>query len=315
MQASFQQNPPHRDHDEITFTPPSPGKTLEWITVLSAAGLEYRLSHEKGTWLLHVSANESDHAWAEISAYEKEPLPPMAPPPLAPPPHQAHTALWYAFWLAYTLVWFYIWLGPFDASLPLHRAGAAGGILFREGGWWRNITALTLHADLPHLAANVLFLFCIGQAVIREIGPGVGLALMLAASILGNLVAARVASPFQLSVGASTMAFAALGIMSACQSMRLHNSYNRWNPIWKRAWIPLAAGLAMLGITGSGPHSDLFAHLFGFGAGLLLAIPFALARKRIADCPRFLQWTATVLTLTLPILAWFLAFQNSTVPL
>lgn len=36
-----------------------------------------------------------------------------------------------------------------------------------------------------------------------------------------------------------------------------------------RAWLPLGAELALLGILGSGKHTDLTAHLFGFMAGLI----------------------------------------------
>ncbi|MBN1932533.1 MAG: hypothetical protein JW786_13100, partial [Desulfobacterales bacterium] len=40
----------------------------------------------------------------------------------------------------------------------------------------------------------------------------------------------------------------------------------------KKAWLPLAGGLALLGFLGSGAHSDLTAHLFGFMAGTFLGL-------------------------------------------
>ena len=42
----------------------------------------------------------------------------------------------------------------------------------------------------------------------------------------------------------------------------------------KKAWLPLAGGLALLGFIGAGEHSDLTAHAFGFTAGIGLGILF-----------------------------------------
>src|SRR5262249_55189845 len=43
------------------------------------------------------------------------------------------------------------------------------------------------------------------------------------------------------------------------------------------AWVPLAAGLALLGMLGSDPHADLGAHLWGFLVGIGLGAGTALA--------------------------------------
>lgn len=289
---------------ERTLLPPDAGKTLEWITVLSAAGLHYRLSREDGIWRLHVPERAADRAWAEICAYEAEStatLPTLEP---APPP-AGHTAGWAAFWFAHMLVLFYLWTGPFNAGYPVHMAGCAQAGRIMAGEWWRTLTALTLHSGVPHLAANVLFIALIGQAVLRELGMGTGLLLMVVAGMLGNALAASVVSPMQISVGASTMAFAALGIMSALQTVGAYRRCRHWRTVWPRAWIPMAAGIALLGFLGTAPQSDLAGHGFGFLAGAVLAMPFAYV-----GVPRLSVTAQRLLMLpafAAPVLAWLLA--------
>jgi hypothetical protein len=61
-------------------------------------------------------------------------------------------------------------------------------------------------------------------------------------------------------------------------------------PAGERHWTdyaaPFVGGVALLGALGASPESDVWAHAFGFLAGLILAIPFALvARKRRATNP------------------------------
>ena len=66
------------------------------------------------------------------------------------------------------------------------RAGAANAARILAGEWWRTATALTLHADLSHLVANVTAAALLGAAVCRTIGPGLGMALIVASGILGK---------------------------------------------------------------------------------------------------------------------------------
>jgi membrane associated rhomboid family serine protease len=50
-----------------------------------------------------------------------------------------------------------------------------------------------------------------------------------------------------------------------------------------KAWLPIAGGLALLGFLGTGRHSDLMAHLFGFMAGIGLGILYALFLGRLLE--------------------------------
>ena len=101
-------------------------------------------------------------------------------------------------------------------------------------------------------------------AVCRNLGPGLGAATVLGVGALGNLLNAWFHGFDHVSVGASTAVFGALGVlggMGVVQRRRLgiHG---------RRAWIPLAAGVAILAMIGTGgPRVDLWAHLWGFVAG------------------------------------------------
>lgn len=294
--------------EETNLTPPSSDKTLQWITVLSAKHLDYRLSQKHGNWQLHVPAQQTKMAKAEIAAFEADEASRLdfMPAPLEEPSGKTiHTAHWTGFWCAYILTFFYIILGSFDSSRPLHVAGAMSRNELLQGEWWRSITALTLHSGFTHLVANSVFLFFVGQAVVRELGRGLGPALILTGGVLGNYLAASTASPYQRSVGASTACFAALGIISTLQAAHIYRRHLSWQRVWKRVWIPLAGGLAMLGLTGSSPGSDIAAHLFGFLAGVGLAVPAALTQSmRISSG---MQWSLVALCALLLPLAWLLA--------
>ena len=298
--------------DEVTLRPPSAEKTLHWITVLSAAGLAYRLSHNDATWQLHIPAVLADKAEAEIRAFEKDEsirgTPAVRPTQIKP---VVPKATWTALWSAYVLILFYFGLGAFDAAHPLHLAAAMSRTELLQGEWWRSITALTLHSGLPHLFANAVFLVFIGQAVIRELGRGLGLILILVAGIAGNYLAALTAPPYVRSVGASTACFAALGIVSTLQAGHLYRRHHAWSPLWHQAWIPVAGGIALLGLTGTSPGSDLGAHLFGFLAGAILALPAALLPKAVMGLSTAMQWALTIVTAVLLPLAWFMAYLTA----
>jgi membrane associated rhomboid family serine protease len=136
---------------------------------------------------------------------------------------------------------------------------------------------------------------------------GLGWALILAAGIAGNVVTALTAGGPHLAVGASTSAFGALGVLSMFQAMENHRRYGDWKSVWSRVWIPLGGGLAMFGLLGVNPGSDVAAHAWGFVCGLVLAVPFVVPRPRIASetVDAFLK-VGTVLVI---MLAWRAVFR------
>jgi membrane associated rhomboid family serine protease len=173
-------------------------------------------------------------------------------------------------------------------GLDWSALGRADAALIRAGEWWRAITALSLHVDLPHLAGNIVFGAAFSLILSQSVGVGIAWWGFLVTGALGNLINAWFQAPTHLSMGASTAVFGALGLQAAFEWMRRHQlSYRGW-----RRWAPLVMGVALLGWLGTGgasiddPHAldgtlqrvDVMAHVFGFIAGA--AIGFVLGRRR-----------------------------------
>ncbi len=146
-------------------------------------------------------------------------------------------------------------------SALLERGSADAGRML-GGEWWRAATALTLHADVAHAFANAAALAIFLGAVARRLGPALASWLALAGGVVGNVLTALVTHRGHVSIGASTAVFAALGTLSALQVPR------------RRAWLTLAAGVALLGLLGTGARADLLAHAFGFAAGATEGLAF-----------------------------------------
>jgi rhomboid protease GluP len=290
---------------EESIYPPDAQKTLEWISALLAADLDYSLSNENGAWVIHVPVSCAAAARAEIEAYERVNA--------GWPPKEIRTRRrriqyknWAVFWAVYVILLVYRWLGPYDSAVPLCRAGAADGDRILSGEWWRVVTANTLHADFEHLAMNSIFLFILGNAVCRAFGGGLGLFMMLLSGILGNAVEALVQHSGRISFGASTVCFGALGIMTVHAMMDIYLQFRNWRSVWARVWIPFGAGMALLAMTGIGVRSDLAAHALGFAAGALISLP--LSYYGTYWMPRWGQWALAGLSAVIPALAWWMAY-------
>ncbi len=196
-------------------------------------------------------------------------------------------------------------LGPSSATMgfiDLQALGMAHTAAILDGQWWRLVTALTLHANLVHLASNLT----IGGAFIiflcRELGSGLSWSLLLTTGILGNLINAIVQSPDHRSVGASTAVFGAVGILSAISMVR----YRRH--LLKRWFIPVAAGLALLALLGAeGKQTDLGAHLFGFFIGILCGTASEFLTARYGRPNTLLNTLLALVSTAVVITAWWMA--------
>lgn len=148
--------------------------------------------------------------------------------------------------------------------------GAAGAMdssaVFSGHQWWRIFTAMTLHADIAHLATNLsLGIVLLGLAMGRY-GAGTGLLAALLAGAAGNVASLFFnLRPF-VGLGASGMVMGALGLLAA--SSLLPGEHRR--PSRKRFLVGLAAGTMLFVLYGLAPGTDLAAHFGGFVAGVIL---------------------------------------------
>ncbi|HEY8519546.1 MAG TPA: rhomboid family intramembrane serine protease [Gammaproteobacteria bacterium] len=243
-------------------------RSAELALVLAAKSIEYERVFTGRGWTLSVPAARAAEAAAEIAAYGEENRPERPPPPIAEIGSGRAGVI--AYWAVLLAVFAFNrrdlfgfdWLG----------AGRLEADAVRAGEWWRAVTALTLHVDLDHLASNLAFGAFFGLFVCRYLGNGLGLAAILLAGTLGNLVNGFVQPGVHRAIGASTAVFGALGLLSGYVWRR--GLFRRLS--WRARAAPIVAGIALLAYTGTGgENTDIFAHLFGFVAGTLLGAGLA----------------------------------------
>lgn len=174
------------------------------------------------------------------------------------------------------VVYAIILIGVFYAQHQFPRLDNQGMMdtiaISRNHEWWRPITALTLHADLGHLAGNLISGICFGLLINRIFGYGLGWMLIILSGALGNLLTLWVHLPnAHRALGASTAIFGALGILVG-YAVVTHFAAKEQGA-WKRSIIPILGGLTMLGLTGlTGERVDIAGHVCGFVAGLILGL-------------------------------------------
>lgn len=281
----------------VVRRPPSGVVAEELALVLASAGIAHRVGDDPddalGGRLLEVLPPDRARAEETLAAYEAESAPPPPAPALA-----AHGARWLGAATVAVLVGIFV-LQARDPALT--RAGAAIAERLLDGEPWRAITAFTLHGDWMHLFGNCVSALIVIGAVGWWLGPGLGALLLVAAGALANFTTALVLERHN-SVGASTIVFAALGLLGVLSSVAAARRARVLGSLRerRRVWVYAAACLALLGLLGGGGHDDtlnqvfgkppsevgprvdVFAHLFGMAAGAVVGLVPALLLRRPA---------------------------------
>ncbi len=259
-----------------SFSPPT-GEPHGWVVVarsrqreqieayalaLAAVGLRHEVERRGERWILCVPARSAGRARRHLVLYVRENLawPPErpVPPPFSPSPTLPLMAL---------LALLFAFSGPWRAESPWFAVGAvARQAIFERHEWWRLLTGLTLHADIAHLAGNVLIGGMLVHFLARSVGAGLGWSLTCAAGVLGNLTNIWFQDASHLSVGFSTAVFGAVGALGgAVRAQGIHAG----------VLLPLGGAAGLLALLGTaGQRTDLGAHLWGFGWGVALGMIF-----------------------------------------
>jgi membrane associated rhomboid family serine protease len=265
----------------------------EWAVVLAAAGIPHWQRHRLDGWALLVPADDAPTALATLAAYDQENAGDRADADaLSRPPTIAGAVV------ALLLIGFFAITGSRAGRSAWFEHGSADAARMVSGEWWRAVTALTLHADTPHVAGNALASVLLITPVCRQLGPGLGLGLLLVAGAGGNALTALAHGGGHVSVGVSTATFGALGILAA---LRIATP----RQLRRRAGVVIAASLALLALLGASPDADLLAHLFGLLVGAGLGLAAALTAPRVAP---LIDWLLLAGAAASVALAWRLAF-------
>ena len=257
-------------------------RLFTWPYVLQALRLPYRLCHFPEPVLV-VPALVAELAAINLAEFDEEEAHPHVP---ACHPEQPHA--WLTCLVILPLVLVHVLTGmtgtgpaalPDLAALPLPATRQAWldlcsldcvrVLLFGE--WSRCITALFLHQDAGHLAANAAFslLFC--RLLGNRTGFGLALVLTIWTGALANAVTVPLREGPVTSLGFSTALFAAIGSLSGFAS-----HFSR-----PQAFLPLACGAGLLALLGSsGENTDYMAHVTGLLCGMLTGWATALLTVR-----------------------------------
>ena len=274
---------------------------MDWSLVLASQGIEHIIDHDdaKG-WMLSVSEEDHERAITQIHQYRWENRHWRWRSPVFEPGMFFDWSC-----LAWVLlnICFYWWS---EARADLRAKGMMDGAALAHGEWWRLFTATWLHADLGHIAMNLLFGIPFLGLVMGRYGPGVGLLAAYFAGVGGNLITGLVYGEAHLGLGASGVVMGALGMFSV-QSVAL---LKRGNKNTFRLFAGgILAGVLLFVLLGVDPEADVVAHLGGFIAGLLLGSLLALA-PRLIHKP-VVNLGAGILFAALVILPWWWALKES----
>jgi membrane associated rhomboid family serine protease len=261
---------------------------------------------------VYVPAAVLDLALAEVGRFEAENPPGAAEPaPLPPPPLVPAGSGVFAV-LAAAAVFFVLTASPGLLGMAPElwlAAGTADSGLILAGRCELAITALFLHSGPAHFLANAALGGVLLHALGRELRVGSAVLLFVLAGGLGNVLNALAHGPGHLSIGASTGVFGLVGGLAALRAARDGRLTLR------SAFVPVAAGLALLAMLGSeGQDTDLLAHAFGFAAGLVLGLPAGLALRGRPAPGRAAGLVLGLAAVGLAALAWAAALGRAPGP-
>lgn len=267
--------------------------------MLAAVGIPSQIIEFDHAFVVQVATGDVAAASTHLTQYELE-NPPRRPARADVPPRRfAHAwvgCVAYAAWLigvAYVISNGLVRLDAFSRG-DLYDARV------RAGQWWRAWTALTLHLSGSHLAGNLFAGLWFGYLAGRQFGVGTAWLLIVVGAGFADLLEALIGPPWYRSAGASTAVFTALGLMAA------HTWWTRRGTAqsWLRGWIPLGAGVVLLGWLGTaGKHTDIMAHILGFAFGVLFGwiLAWPALDRRLERVP---QWPAGLAAMLIMAVAW-----------
>jgi membrane associated rhomboid family serine protease len=272
-------------------------QAMDWSLVLISQGIEsaIELSEELG-WGLSVSEEELERAKIAIERYNAE----NVRWPWRRQIQQEIVFDWGALaWVFLISLFYYLQ----SRGINLRDAGLMDAQAVSRGEWWRLSTAIFLHANIGHLAANASIGFFLLGLTMGRFGTGVGLFAAYLAGVLGN-VATWLTFENHLSLGASGMVMGCVGLLAA-QAF----SWRKHPQALKYFLTGIAGGVMLFALLGLSPGSDVLAHAGGFAGGLLIGIILLLfpklARNTTANVIAGILFTVAV------VLTWWLALAGN----
>ena len=270
-------------------------QVMDWSLVLASQHIESEILRDERGWNLSVTNADYERACQAIDLYRienrgwnwKQKL-----------PVSGLVFHWGSVFWVIAILWLSFWS---TGDKKLVEEGLMNNRAVAAGEWWRLFTAITLHGDYAHLAANATtgFLF-IGLAMARF---GIGMALLASylAGAGGNVLGFALYDQTHRGLGASGMVMGALGLLAVLPFYFLQRRKMAAQVILRG----LFAGMAMFILMGTTPGTDVLAHLGGFLFGILLGAGLNLVPETIKDS--VLDKMCALLVAVMVIFTWGLA--------
>ncbi len=277
----------------------SKAQATEWGLVLSSQGIESTLvgTGNEDQWFLVVEAQDEIKALESIGLYRAEISRWQWRQEIVWPKMIFH---WGALPWCLGLILFH--LLETQKGMSLHPAGMVDSAAVLTGQWWRLFTAVTLHADVAHLASNASIGFLLFGLAMARFGFGWALLASFLAGAFGNLFSLGFSPLPHRSLGASGMIMGALGMIAA-------QTYGRFPRAPLRlAYVGLLTGAMLFLLLGANPNSDVGAHLGGFLGGLFAGMGLAHFPQRTLEKPGPNR-AALAALLGLILYVWFRALR------
>lgn len=276
-------------------------EAMDWSLVLASQGLQVTIQGDEQSqgWQLVVPGDDYTAALQAIRKFRVENRPRSWPQPLA-------IAGMIFDWRA--LAWFIILVILFvlsQSQVPaLVPAGIMDTALVRSGQWWRLFTAVTLHADVAHLAGNVTTGILLLGLAMGSFGFGWSVLAAFLAGAGGNVADWMLYQEAHQSLGASGMVMGALGLLTVESCVALATPEGRRSLAVRGVF----GGILLLVLLGLDPNTNVIAHIGGFVAGGLLGLALQSLPNEILRRPS-LNRLAELLCASLMVFTWWLALR------
>lgn len=151
--------------------------------------------------------------------------------------------------------------------------GVGSNLLIHEGEYWRLVTPIFLHSGLRHVLFNSFAITIFGPALEQMLGRIKFVLIYLLTGIIANLATFIIGPTIYYHVGASGAVYGILGVY-------LYMVFYRKDLIGEaNQRIVIIISLLGLVMTFIQPNINIYAHIFGYIAGLALA-PLFLVRAK-----------------------------------
>ena len=150
--------------------------------------------------------------------------------------------------------------------------------LINKGQWWRLFTPMFLHADIGHLAGNMLSLLYLGRVVTRNHSKTEFLTVYFVSGLAGNVLSYFFLPKNVLSLGASGAVLGLGGMLIYMFTLSRNKSYFKRSGNYVSLIVMVLFNL-LYGVFMAGGNINNFAHFGGFAAGFLVALVFETVQK------------------------------------